>query len=139
MICPNCGHDMGGGKKCLRCGYEVKDLVIRDENQEEPAKEINPDDVYISGRVVESGGGLDDIFGGLFGDILGDFFGLDFADYGDDDDYLSPTERSEVMEIKDVEEYDENGNPIKKPNKLRDTVERAKKKLKDKTRKKDDK
>lgn len=139
MICPNCGHDMGGGKKCLRCGYEVKDLVVRDENQEEPAKEINPDDVYISGRVVESGGGLDDIFGGLFGDILGDFFGLDFADYGDDDDYLSPTERSEVMEIKDVEEYDENGNPIKKPNKLRDTVERAKKKLKDKTRKKDDK
>lgn len=141
MICPNCGHDMGGGKKCLRCGYEVKDLAVRDENQEEPAIEIDPEDVYISGKVVTGGSGLDDIFGGLFGDILGDFFGFGFDDDDNDgyDDYSAPQSKSEVvMEIKDIEECDENGNPIKKPNKFKDTVNKVKSKIKNKN-KKDDK
>ena len=59
MKCPNCGEEIGEGKsKCLRCGYEVKDLIVaaadsdndggkEREDIDEPI-DIDPSKVHVS-------------------------------------------------------------------------------------------
>ncbi|MDE7107921.1 MAG: hypothetical protein K2O39_06310, partial [Clostridiales bacterium] len=69
MICPQCGYDMGNKNKCLRCGYEVKNLSVVVE-KDEPKKEqeennvidIDPCNVFLTHPY-----GYEDDFGTGFG------------------------------------------------------------------------
>lgn len=152
MICPQCGYDIGNKNKCLRCGYEVKTLVVSDrKNNDEgrpETKVIDPDSVYISN------GGYDDsyadpfdmLFGNIFdpiGDLLGGLFGLDVrshrsASFGYDDeeeDYNRGKKGGEgkVVEVKKVEILDDDGNPVeqeKPESKIKQTVNKIKNKIK---------
>ncbi len=151
MKCPNCGEEMSEGKfKCMRCGYTVKDLCVstsedNDNKQDEPETvEIDPSKVYVSGGGATSSGGLfgdvfgGGLFGGLFGGILDDLFGFGGFDdervsydifgnpvYDDDEDDGGA---EEVVEIKHVEYLDEDGNPIDKKSRKRETKSGEKKK-----------
>lgn len=143
MRCPNCGHELPQGKhKCLRCGYECKDLVMRsaDDSEEEAQREdgeekeetieIDPSRVYMSGNERSSGGGIfGDIFGGgLFGGLFGDLFGgfFDEDDYYEDeestayDDFGNPIPIDvfdrDFVEVKEVEIIDPHGNAHKSKN-----------------------
>lgn len=115
MICPHCGYDMKNASKCLRCGYQERELSVV-VKEEEPT-EIDADRIYLTGGESESrGGGLFDLFdplgslfGGLFGDVLGDLFGFDSDNYEDEEE---EEELQEIVEVRKVELLDENGNPI---------------------------
>lgn len=103
MICPQCGYDMGNKNKCIRCGYEAKNLVVveqKDRQKDEPEKEetetkiIDPCNVYLThpyGYEDDFGTGfgpsgdpfvsiIDSLFGGdPIGDLLGGLFGFDMS------------------------------------------------------------
>ncbi len=123
MKCPECGHEMGKGAKCLRCGYAIKAIVPIDpekieEERDEPTaarREINPDDVHVSraggGSIFGDmfGGGLFGGLGGIFDSLFGGFFGMD--DDADGYEY-------------DPKYYDDFGNEIYVPDEFeRDSVE----------------
>ncbi len=155
MICPQCGYEMGSSHKCLRCGYEVKTLVTVDEKEqtkenkskeEEPVtKVIDPDKVYISNADDGFDDGFDDPFSMLFGDIfdpigslLGGLFGFDAHSSHSSYDRIQEQQpeqkkdKNKVVEVKKVEIYDENGNPVKQDSKLKQTVNKVKNKVKNK-------
>lgn len=121
MKCPICGEEIAKGKhKCLRCGYEVRELssiVIEPEEEVTPTVEIDPSKVHISGGSRPSNGGIfDDFFGGslfgggLFGGILDGLFGGFFDGFDD---------RDEEENV----DYDDFGSPISKDIYDRDFVE----------------
>lgn len=144
MKCPNCGYDMPQGKyKCLRCGYECKDLTVASSDDEKNGKEesqkekhdrdetidIDPDNVYISRGDGGYGGGsiFDDIFGGfggfgggLFGSVLGDIFGGFFGEdeYENDGEIESNVWNAgnDMVEVRDVEIIDREGKAHKSRN-----------------------
>ncbi len=146
MICPNCGYDMGSANKCLRCGYTVKTLAVVDPDNDEEVKKddgeetivIDPSETYISSYDDDDdfgGSVFADPFSALFGDvfdpigdILGGLFGIDIrperpkkSQHATEQDVIEHKKRKReaapVVEVKDVEIVDENGNPIDKPNK----------------------
>lgn len=155
MLCPQCGYDMENNSKCVRCGYEVKTLAVIDENvnneKDEPeTRVIDPDATYISGGERRtSGGGYSDPFSSIFGDvfdpigsILGDLFGFSsspftdfdvYGEYDDEDEYVDDDvqKKNNAVEVKKVEIYDENGNPVEQESKFKKTVKKVKKKIKD--------
>ena len=138
MICPHCGYDMGNKNKCLRCGYEVKDVAVSDgreggkdgHKKDEPETiVIDPCNVYLTHPYgFEDEGGTDydpisDLFGSLFGDpisdLLGGLFGFDMNPFG------RSTRRTVVEEpppkkkkqgpiyvVDDVEIFDANDRPV---------------------------
>ena len=121
MKCPICGEEIAKGKhKCLRCGYEVRELssiVIESEEEVTPTVEIDPSKVHISGGSRPSNGGIfgdffgGDLFvGGLFGGILDGLFGGFFDGFDDRD-------------AEESVDYDAFGSPISKNFYDRDFVE----------------
>ena len=76
MKCPNCGYDLPQGKsRCLRCGYQCKDLTVAASDDEAKNKrtqdetiDIDPDRVYISHGEQPRGGS---IFERITGENLG--------------------------------------------------------------------
>lgn len=100
MLCPQCGYDIGHKNKCLRCGYEIKTLVVSDEEKEQKHGQKEEDDtIYIDpmnvflthpyGYEDDYGTGynapiddpfvsiIDSLFGGdPFADLLGGLFGF---------------------------------------------------------------
>lgn len=159
MICPQCGYDIGSKHKCMRCGYEVKTLVAVDETdahkenkRDEPeTKVIDPDRVFISSGDEYGDDFFDDPFGSVFGslfgfdpigDLLGGLFGLDVRSSRREPEpkYIPSEEELEqgphaeidkVVEVKKVEYLDENGEPIKKDGKIKQTFDKVKKKVQD--------
>lgn len=152
MICPQCGFDMGNKHKCMRCGYEVKTLAVVDENENKKKKQddepetrvIDPKDVYISNGDAY-GDDFSDPFSALFGDVfdpigslLGGLFGFDvrspFSSGGEERreriDEREDDKKHKVVEVKKVEIYDENGNPVEQESKLKKTVNKIKNKVK---------
>lgn len=157
MICPQCGYELGNNNKCMRCGYEVKTLVPVDEKsesdgenaEEREAKVIDPESTYLTDEYGNSVDDDDDgyydpfdmLFGNLFdpiGDLLGGLFGFDVQP--------SRTQRSahtrisekqkqddNVVEVKKVEIYDENGNQVKQDGVIKKTVNKVKSKIKNMT------
>lgn len=139
MKCPICGEEIAKGKaKCLRCGYEVRDLSVTVQpEKEEPVQthDIDPSRVHLSGGSSSSRGGsiFGDFFGGgLFGGILdgifGDIFGsVGYDEYGDDDgpadydDFGNPISANiydrDFVEVKDVEYIDDEPEEKKKDEK----------------------
>jgi len=116
----------------MRCGYEVNSLVAVDESKknksDEPeTKVIDPSDVYLSSGDDEPDDGFYDPFGALFddlfdpiGDILGLFgFGVPNsrgAGRGSSEresKKKSSDKDNKVVEVRDVEILDENGDPVK--------------------------
>lgn len=101
MICPQCGYDMGNKNKCIRCGYENKDLAVVDtaedgnKNKKEDieTKVIDPCNVYLThpyGYEDDYGTGFgpfgdpfaslfDDMFGDPISDLLGGLFGINLG------------------------------------------------------------
>ncbi len=136
----------------MRCGYEVKTLVVSDPKQRDESrpetKVIDPDNVYISngGYGDEYVDPFDMLFGNIFdpiGDLLGGLFGLDVRsprrtmfDYEDDDeDYGRDKKGGEgkIVEVKKVEILDGDGNPVKEEkqeSKIKQTVNKIKNKIK---------
>lgn len=147
MICPNCGFDMGDALTCARCGYKCHEIIPIDiDPDDDEVLEVPADITYVVGKV--SNDPLGDIFGGLFGGIFGDIFGglfgIDADDlYEDEDgeydgdiyDDRAHADTSDAMVVKDIEIYDEFGNPISKPKK---PIDKIKDKLKNHKRKKSD-
>lgn len=126
MKCPHCGSNLPTGKnKCLRCGYECKEIVLsaddsdkRDHKKEEASAETRDVDMRTV-HVSRAGGSIFDdlfgesIFGGLFGDLLGGFFGTPYEDEADGYD-------------DDPKNYDAFGARIQRPDEFsRDCVEIA--------------
>lgn len=140
MNCPVCGDKIPEGKaKCLRCGYECKEVatVKQDDSQEnktnggnsgEPEqefREVSPDDVHMSGgsRGSRNGSILDDLFGGgIFGgftSILDGLFGfgnpfedIDYEEYDgrDADGFPVDVFDRDFVEVHEVETFDADGN-----------------------------
>lgn len=151
MICPQCGYDMGNKNKCLRCGYEVKTLVPLSEEESkkrerEQTKVIDPNNTYLTD---EYGNPVDDdddgyadpfssIFDDLFGfdpisDLLGGLFGVDVRPQYSAHSKKTAVEDKEnddnVVEVKKVEYLDENGEPVKRESKLKQTAQKVKSKV----------
>ena len=144
MKCPHCGEPLPAGRaKCRRCGYEVKDVALTGEQEQEQGKdepattrEVSPDEVHVS----RSGGGslFDDlfgggIFGGLFGNLFGGIFGSDedrgyeadpryYDDFGNEIDLPDEFERESVL-IEDVEVYEESEEKSDKSGRKKDPSE----------------
>ena len=153
MVCPQCGFDMGNKHKCMRCGYEVKTLAVMDDTEnkenghgeeETVTRVIDPADVYISNGDAY-GDDFSDPFSALFGDIfdpigslLGGLFGFDvrspFSAFDDEPreriEERESDKKNKVVEVKKVEIFDENGNPIEQESKLKKTVNKIKNKVK---------
>ncbi len=148
MICPQCGYDMGNKSKCMRCGYEVKTLATVDRSQKKDedndAKVIDPENVYITNPDDYDDVGIDDPFSMLFGDIfdpigdlLGGLFGLDVrptyssrSSYIHEPEHAHKTKKDDnVVEVKKVEIYDENGELVNPEGKLKKTVNKVKDKV----------
>lgn len=166
MICPQCGYDMENRHTCLRCGYEVKTLVTVSEEEskkreeKEKTKVIDPSATILTDEYGNSVDEEDyfDPFGSIFdslfgfdpiGDLLGGLFGMDVRmgrrpqepKYIPSEEELEQgvaSEIGEVVEVKKVEYLDENGEPIKKDGKIKQTVDKVKKKVRDMTHKHDD-
>lgn len=135
MICPQCGYDIGNKNKCLRCGYEVKNLVVSDGKQKDDKPEtkvIDPDNVYISSGTQEYYDPFDLLFGNIFdpiGDLLGGLFGLDVDrqrsrtfdfDFGDGESEAREKKKKgngKVVEVNKVEIIDDDGNPVERNSK----------------------
>ena len=136
MKCPNCGYDLPQGKsRCLRCGYQCKDLTVAASDDEAKNKrtqdetiDIDPDRVYISHGEQPRGGSIfDDIFGcfggfggGLFGSVLDDLFGGLFGedDYENDGEIESSVWNAgnDMVEVREVEIIDREGKTHKSKN-----------------------
>lgn len=138
MVCPQCGYDMGSAHRCIRCGYEVKTLAVRDEEnsddekkneEEEPSTVvIDPSNVYLSSEddyydEFDPFDPFGSLFGGMFdpiGDILGGLFGVDMRAVRREEQAQEPKKRDKkehkVVEVRNVEILDENGNPVKSEN-----------------------
>ncbi len=156
MICPQCGYELGNNNKCMRCGYEVKTLVTveqteadREEREERVTKVIDPESTYITdeyGNSVDDDDDgfydpLDMLFGNLFdpiGDLLGGLFGIDVQpSRSQRSAHTRITEKPKtddnVVEVKKVEIFDENGEPVKQDGVIKKTVNKVKSKLKNMT------
>lgn len=154
MICPQCGYDMENKNKCMRCGYEVKTLAVVEEDTDERKDDarddepvtrvIDPADTYISSG-DEYGDDFSDPFSALFGDVfdpisslLGGLFGFDVrspfgssgSSYNNRIDESESDKKGKVVEVKKVEIFDENGNPVEQESKLKKTVNKIKNKVK---------
>lgn len=140
MICPQCGHDMGSAHRCLRCGYEVKNLAPVDSSrsnddgnerknseEENNTKVIDPSNVYITTSYDDGySGGYTDPFSSIFDDIFGDpltsllggLFGFDIRGESrsphrhDEEPQKKKKKQGPVVEVKNVEFFDEEGNKI---------------------------
>ena len=154
MVCPQCGYDIGTKNKCVRCGYEVKTLAPIDEEEQKKRQEeetivIDPQSTILTDEYGNSVDDDDDeyytdpisaIFDGLFGgdpfaSLFGGFGGL----FGDPQPRRSARkERAEssrekdrnIVEVKKVEFFDEDGNPIKQDGKVKSAVNKAGEKIK---------
>ncbi len=145
MVCPQCGYDMGRAHRCMRCGYEVKTLVTVDEDrsdgenkEEEPnTVVIDPSNVYLSSEDDFDGefdvfDPFSALFGGMFdpiGDILGGLFGVDMRAVRKEEMEQEKKKRekknSKVVEVRNVEILDENGDPIKSEKKNKHSSKRG--------------
>lgn len=145
---------MGTKHTCLRCGYEVKELVAVDEEEQkkrerEEVKVIDPENTYITDEFGNSTDDeyMDDPFGSLFGDLfgfdpIGDLLGglFGFPTHQTTRVHRVQEKKEEdpnVVEVKKVEIYDEDGNPVKKESKVKKAADKVKQKVKNAVHKKD--
>jgi hypothetical protein len=123
MRCPVCGTEIPIGKaSCIRCGYVCKSLALKgDSNDEKNDKSGEEEFKEVRAESVRTGGGgiFGEIFsGGILGgfssiidDIFDGFFGSSdpFSDIDVKDKLLSDSDETELIEIEEIERYDENG------------------------------
>ena len=137
MICPHCGYDMGNKNKCLRCGYEVKDVAVSDGRERKDGHKkddpetivIDPCNVYLTHPYgYEDDDGVDydpfaDLFGNLFNDpisdLLGGLFGFDLNPFGRSSrrtvvDEPPPKKKKQgpIYVVDDVEILDSHDRPV---------------------------
>lgn len=130
---------MGNKSKCLRCGYEIKNLAVVDENAEKndteqekiETKVIDPCNVFLThpyGYEDDYGTGfgpMGDPFASLFGDLFGDpisdllggLFGFDVIrprrqTYREEEPPKKKRKQGPVVVIDDIELFDANDEPI---------------------------
>lgn len=145
MICPQCGYDLGSKARCPRCGYDIKMPARFDPEKakEDDIKVIDPDSVYLSDSFDDGYSEGESLFGDPILDSLFNPFTsiFDFLGFGGGSTRKSQIEDEidaapSVVEVKKVEVYDEDGNPVEK-NKFKEQIKDIKNKIKRK--KSDDK
>lgn len=147
---------MGTKHTCLRCGYEVKELVAVDEQEQkrrerETVKVIDPENTYLTdefGNSTDEDAYMSDPFGSIFGDLfgfdpigdlLGGLFGFSTRPTSRVQTIMEEPEEEKapnVVEVKKVEIFDEDGNPVKKESKVKQAADKVKQKVKSAVHKK---